>query len=150
MVTIRRVQPEDIITVIKIASENLPERYNPIIFNQFYEHFPHGFLIAEESGKIVGFIVGVKTTQNVARILMLAVVQSKRRKKIGSLLLHHFVEIMDLLQIKEIELEVRTRNKTAIAFYHKHGFTIKDTIKNFYQNNEDAYVMGLHLRVCHH
>ncbi|MEM0467185.1 MAG: ribosomal protein S18-alanine N-acetyltransferase [Candidatus Thermoplasmatota archaeon] len=150
MVLIRRVCAEDIVTVVRLASENLPERYNPAIFNHFYEQFPQGFLVAEDQGSLVGFLIGVKTSHTTARILMLAVVSSQRRKKIGSLLLHHFIETMELYQINIIELEVRTSNTQAIGFYTKHGFIIQDTLKNFYQNHEDAYLMILPLRINHH
>ena len=43
--------------------------------------------------------------------------------------------------INEVELEVRTKNVAAIGFYKKHGFKITDTVKGFYQNGEDAYIM---------
>ena len=43
--------------------------------------------------------------------------------------------------IKKIELEVRTKNNTAIKFYQKHGFKIKGIEKKFYQSGENAYTM---------
>jgi [ribosomal protein S18]-alanine N-acetyltransferase len=144
---IRQVKPEDIFTVIKIAHNALPERYNPVIFNQFYEGFPDGFLIAEQNHKIIGFIIGVKTFTNVSRILMLAVVSPQRKKNIGSTLLSHFIDKMRMLNIMTIELEVRTNNTAAINFYKKHNFTIEDTIYGFYQNGENAYTMKRNLRM---
>jgi len=46
-------------------------------------------------------------------------------------------------KIKQVELEVKTRNNVAIEFYRKHRFTIIDTIPKFYQSGEDAYTMRL-------
>jgi len=159
VLTIRRVQPQDIFSVIKIAHESLPERYQPNIFNTFYESFPQGFLIALKHHKIVGFLIGVKTHDSIAKILMLSVNENHRKQGIGSALLINFLQEMLLQNIhlvnlevrtnKEmllqnihlVNLEVRTNNKIAITFYKKHGFDIQETITGFYQNVEDAYSM---------
>jgi len=129
--------------VIKLASETLTERYNPSLFNYFYETFNQGFLVAEKHHKIVGFIVGVKTSSKDARILMIAVSEKQRGKNIGSALLNYFLKEIIIQKIKQVELEVKTRNNVAIEFYRKHRFTIIDTIPKFYQSGEDAYTMRL-------
>ena len=128
-------------SVIKIASETLTEQYNPSLFNYFYETYPQGFLVAEKAHKIIGFIVGVKTSINSARILMLSVSKPYRRQKIGSTLLKQFIEQITKEYVKNITLEVRTKNHEAIKFYEKHDFKITNKITKFYQNGEDAYVM---------
>jgi len=128
-------------SVIKLASETLTEHYNPILFNYFYETFPDGFWVAERLHKIIGFIVGVKTTSETARILMLAVTEKQRRQKIGTTLLNNFLKEAFIQNIKHVELEVRTDNKQAIKFYQKHGFEIAEIISKFYQNEDDAYIM---------
>jgi ribosomal-protein-alanine N-acetyltransferase len=141
VLAIRRIQPQDIFSVIKIAHESLPERYNPAIFNTFYESFPQGFLIALKHHKIVGFLIGVKTHDAIAKILMLSVNENHRKQGIGSALLINFLQEMLLQNIRLVNLEVRTNNKIAIEFYKKHGFDIQETITGFYQNGEDAYSM---------
>ena len=45
--------------------------------------------------------------------------------------------------IKHVELEVETKNKSAIEFYMENGFEIIDILIKFYQNGKDAYVMRL-------
>jgi ribosomal-protein-alanine acetyltransferase len=127
--------------VIKLASETLSEQYNPSLFNFFYESYPKGFIVAEKTHKIIGFIIGVKTTSNNSRILMLAVSKLYRKQKIGSNLLNEFLKIMSNENIKSIELEVRTDNTKAKNFYTKHGFKIKGRIKEFYQDGKSAYTM---------
>ena len=145
MFTVRIFQPNDIFPVIKLASETLTERYNPSLFNYFYETFNQGFLIAEKHHKIVGFIVGVKTSSKTAKILMIAVSKKQRGKKIGSALLNQFLKEIIIQKIKNVELEVKTNNNVALEFYRKHRFIIIDTIPKFYQNGEDAYTMRLTL-----
>jgi len=140
---IRIFQPNDMFPVIKLASETLTERYNPSLFNYFYETFNQGFLVAEKHHKIVGFIVGVKTSSKDARILMIAVSEKQRGKKIGSALLNQFLKEIIIQKIKYVELEVKTSNNVAIEFYRKHRFTIIGIIPKFYQSDEDAYTMRL-------
>jgi ribosomal-protein-alanine N-acetyltransferase len=138
---IRRVQPNDIFPVITLAYDTLPERYNPIIFNQFYEAFPEGFLVAFEENIIVGFVIGIKTTPNVARILMLTVKATHRKRGIGSALLTQFLKEMINHNVTSVDLEVRISNHEALLFYKKQGFTIQRILPNFYQNGENAYNM---------
>jgi len=138
---IRRVQPQDLFSVIKIAHESLPERYNPTLFNNFYESFPQGFLIAEKNHKIIGFIIGIKIHTDAAKILMLSVNIKQRRQGVGSALVLQFLQEMLSQNIDIVDLEVRTNNAIAIAFYKKHGFDVQEKISEFYQNGEDAYNM---------
>jgi len=138
---IRKFKPTDMFSIIKIASETLPERYSPSLFNYFYETSPDGFIVAEKNRKIVGFIIGVTTNPEEAKILMLGVYKHNRRQKIGTNLLQQFMDEIKKQKIRNIELEVRTDNSSAIKFYEKHGFKIKEKIPNFYQNQEDAFNM---------
>lgn len=141
MLQIRRVQDNDIFPVITLANDTLPERYNPAIFNQLYESFPEGFLVAIQNHTLIGFIIGIKITTNTARILMLCVDEKDRKQGIGSTLLRQFLLFMKNHQIKQVELEVRTTNKGAQEFYTKHGFIIQEKLPQFYQFGEDAYIM---------
>ncbi len=141
MLEIRQVQADDIFSVISIAYDMLPERYNPAIFNQFYEAFPEGFLIAELHHTIIGFLVGTRLDHHRARILMLAVKKPYQRQQIGSKLLLRFLNDMRTYKITAVELEVRINNSSGIEFYRKHGFAIQDTLKHFYQNGDAAYQM---------
>ncbi len=141
MLVIRKFKPTDMFSVIKLASDTLTEKYNPSLFNFFYESYSRGFIVAIKDHKIVGFIIGVKTAPNNSRILMLSVSELNRRKKIGSSLLGEFFKVMLDEKIKFIELEVRTDNQKAKNFYIKHGFKIKGKIEDFYQDGKGAYTM---------
>lgn len=143
MLLIRQFRPLDTFAVIKLAYETLIERYNPSLFNFFYETYPKGFLIAEDHHSIVGFIIGAKTSVNTARIIMLGVSDKYRRKNIGSELLNNFLKEISDQNIKNVELEVNVKNDKAILFYQKHGFNIINTVPKFYQNGESAYIMKL-------
>ncbi len=141
MLEIRLFKPTDIFPVIKLASLTLPERYNPSIFNFFYETYPKGFIIAEKAHKIIGFCIGVKVNEELSKILMLSVSERFRKQNIGSALINRFFQEISNEVIKHIELEVRCTNRKAIKFYQKHGFEIIDKIKEFYQDGSNAYTM---------
>jgi len=141
VLTIRQFKTKDMFSVIKLASETLPERYNPSLFNFFYETFPIGFLVAEKNHKIIGFLIGVITNPDTAKILMLGVYKHSRKQNVGSRLINHFFNEIKQKNIKNVELEVRIDNKIAIKFYEKHNFKIIEKIPNFYQNQEDAFNM---------
>ncbi|MEF8878878.1 MAG: ribosomal protein S18-alanine N-acetyltransferase [Candidatus Thermoplasmatota archaeon] len=127
--------------VIRLSSQTLTEEYNPNIFNYFYETFPQGFLVAEQNHKIIGFIVGLKIDEKKAKILMLSVHPSFRRKRIGTMLLKRWIKEIKKTLVQKVDLEVRRNNKEAIKFYQKNGFNITNTIDQFYQNGEDGYTM---------
>jgi ribosomal-protein-alanine N-acetyltransferase len=139
---IRQFKPTDMFSVIKLASETLTEHYNPSIFNYFYETFPKGFIVAEYAYKIIGFLIGVKVNERLAKILMISISELYQNKNLGSELLKNFLKIISGENVKIVELEVRVDNKKALKFYEKHGFKIKNEIKDFYQNGESAYTMG--------
>lgn len=141
MLLVRQVQPNDIFPVIAVAFETLPERYNPSIFNQFYESCPEGFLVALDNDSIVGFLIGIRTSPGIARILMVGVQDGYRKKGIGSALLAQFIKEMKTQQVTRVELEVRTSNSVALQFYQKRGFLLNAILPVFYQNGENAYSM---------
>jgi ribosomal-protein-alanine acetyltransferase len=130
-------------SVIRLSNDTLTERYNPSLFNYFYETFPEGFWVCEKHLKIVGFIIGVKINSEIARILMISVSRDCRRQGIGNILLCNFLREVSIKNTKRVELEVKINNNSAIEFYKKHGFEIIDILNNFYQSGEGAYVMRL-------
>ena len=141
MYTIKKFEPKDMFSVIKLASDTLTEKYNPNIFTYFYETYPQGFLTAKMGHKIIGFLVGIKIDDKKAKILMISISEYQQRKKLGTALLREFEKTVKKENVNEIYLEVRTKNKKAIKFYQRHGYQIIDKINDYYQNSENAYIM---------
>lgn len=127
--------------VLKLASQVLSEQYNPTLFTYFYESCPWGFWTAHHYQQLIGFIVGVPFSDDFAKILMIGVKPSMRKKGVGSLLLKKLLTEFKTRQLSTIELEVAVSNTAAIKFYQKHDFCIVDQFSKFYQNGEDAYIM---------
>jgi ribosomal protein S18 acetylase RimI-like enzyme len=62
-------------------------------------------------------------------------------KNIATSLLNKFENTIIKKGIKEIELEVKTKNKKAIKFYQKNEYTIIEEIENYYLDGESAFIM---------
>lgn len=79
-------------------------------------------------------------------IYNIGVYKEQRKKGIGKRLLKKVLKLAEEKKIKEIWLEVRKSNKTALKFYSKSGFIRKYTRKNYYTSPcEDALVLKLKL-----
>lgn len=77
-------------------------------------------------------------------LLNIAVANSSKKRRVGTLLLHSALERVSAHTPTEIWLEVRSGNLPAIKFYEKHGFTREGTRKKFYRHpEEDALLMKL-------
>ena len=99
-------------------------------------------LVAEISGIIVAFLImEVHRNHRTATIVTLDVRQSERRSGLGSQLLKRSEEILADYGVESYDLQVDVTNGAAIRFYKKHGFTTIRTLRNYYANGNDAYLM---------
>jgi len=74
-------------------------------------------------------------------IVSVAVTPEHRRKGVGEAIVGNAMEAMKLYNAKQCYLEVRVTNEPAIELYKKLGFEVTRTIKGYYADGEDAYVM---------
>lgn len=97
------------------------------------------------SGKIVGNIIGVRKKGRdspAGRIFSLCVLKDFRKKGIAARLVQLLEEEYRQIGIKEIRLEVSTRNNTAQLFYKRQGYQVTTTIfRDYYHDGTDAMVM---------
>ncbi|HDI31323.1 MAG TPA: ribosomal-protein-alanine N-acetyltransferase [Thermofilum sp.] len=149
---IREFKPEDLDEVIRINKENLPENYPSYFFKMHHERFPKAFLVAIVNGKIVGYVMcrveeGPLYTSNrngkQGHVVSLAVDKPYRRKGIGrELMLKAMKSLYENYKVEEYYLEVRVSNLPAIKLYEKLGYKKVKTIKGYYLDGEDAYLMA--------
>ena len=150
---IRQARPEDLDSIIKVNRENLPENYPPFFFKMHMEYYPKAFYVAEAGGKIVGYVMcrvergslytRFKPWGRQGHIISIAVSPEMRRKGIGTALMKAAIKsLREEYNVDEIYLEVRVSNNPAISLYKKLGFKVVKTIRGYYRDGEDAYVMA--------
>ena len=150
---LRRCELSDIIPVIEINLRTLPEHYSDYFYESLLEELPEAFIVAEISGKIVGYIMckiehGFSNFKKLGfvkkgHVVSVAVIDEHRRKGYGSVLVDEAVKGVKTIQGSELYLEVRCSNNDAVRLYEKLGFSIIQRLKAYYRDGEDAYVMAI-------
>ena len=80
---IRQCRPSDLDGVTQLEESSFPDPYDRAAFAYLLGLEPEGFLVAEECGRIVGYIVS-STRYGYGLVLSIAVSVGHRRKGIGS------------------------------------------------------------------
>lgn len=148
---LRKFTLNDLQTVMHINRVCLPENYTDYFFIELHQKFPETFIVAEENGEVIGYIMcrielglsnfGFGGLLKKGHIVSVAVLHQHRRKGIGKALVAQALENMRIYNAKQCFLEVRVTNTPAIELYKKLGFEITRTIHGYYSDGEDAYVM---------
>lgn len=150
---IRRCDPSDLIPVMEINMKTLPEHYSDYFYESLLAELPESFLVAEINGKIVGYIM-CKTEYGFSNfkklgfvkkghVVSVAVLEEQRKKGIGRALVEEAIAGTKIKKADELYLEVRCSNNEAVRLYEKIGFIIKQRIKSYYRDGEDAYLMAI-------
>jgi [ribosomal protein S18]-alanine N-acetyltransferase len=149
--TLRKFQPDDLQAVMQINRVCLPENYTDFFFVDLHQRFPETFIVAEEEGKILGYIMcrievglsnfGFGGLVRKGHVVSIAVMPQSRRKGVASGVINMALQGMEYYKAKQGFLEVRVTNDFAITLYKKLGFEITRTINGYYSDGEDAYVM---------
>jgi len=152
---LRRSELGDIIPVIEINLRTLPEHYSDYFYESLLEELPEAFIVAEISGKIVGYIMckmehGFSNFKKLGfvkkgHVVSIAVIDEHRSKGFGSALVNESIEGVKIRQCSELYLEVRCSNNDAVRLYEKLGFSKTQKLKAYYRDGEDAYVKAIDL-----
>ena len=141
-VTLREHQPKDFAALLRLDQSCFPPgiAYSKLMLKYFLKLPSADGTVAEEDGKLIGFLL---TEENppLAHIITLDIVESHRRKGIGSLLLAESEKNLALRGVRTVLLETATENEAAVAFWQRHGYRIEATLKNYYLRRTDAYEM---------
>ncbi len=150
--TLRPFKPTDLEQVMHINRVCLPENYTTFFFMNLYQRFPATFIVAEENGEIVGYVMcrietGVPSFKLLGitrkgHVISVAVLPDHQRKGIGYELMREAMQAMVNYKAKECYLEVRASNVPAVNLYKKMGFEIAKTVRGYYADGEDACVMA--------
>ena len=139
---VRKFVPRDLKRVFEIENMSFDQSYGINMFQQLYE-MGIGFLVAEEEGYVIGYVMFWIKYENQGHIISIAVDKNYRRRGAGTELLLKAIGILSLLKIDAIYLEVRQSNTEAVEFYEKFNFIKDRVVPNYYESGEGAIVMYL-------
>ncbi|WP_293448898.1 ribosomal protein S18-alanine N-acetyltransferase [Persephonella sp.] len=130
-----------------------PEHLNQvkdILYENFEYPWSDSHILSENSfsikkvvlsaDRIIGFFAG-EIIFSEGSITMIALKKEFQRKGIGTYLLDWFVNLSKEKGVKNIWLEVSSKNKKAIRFYENYGFIIEDIRPSYYKDGSDALIM---------
>jgi ribosomal-protein-alanine acetyltransferase len=130
---IRNFEIGDIDKILEIERQAFPKTaYPEDLFIEYAKDNPDSFLVIEESGHIVGYII----FDMKGHIHSMAVERIHRRKGFGKMLFQHALKCANT----QLRLEVRARNQDAVAFYRRLGMEVVGKIPHYYET-DDALVM---------
>jgi ribosomal-protein-alanine N-acetyltransferase len=150
---IRRCEPGDLIPVMEINLKTLPEHYSDYFYESLLTELPEAFLVAEHQGKLVGYIM-CKTEYGFSNfkklgfvkkghVVSVAVLEEHRKKGLGGAIVEEAIKGVKEKRCDELYLEVRCSNNEAVRLYEKLGFSIKQRLKTYYRDGEDAFLMAI-------
>ena len=138
---------------MEINLKTLPEHYSDYFYESLLSELPEAFLVAEIEGKIIGYIMcktefGFSNFKKLGfvkkgHVVSVAVLDEHRRKGIGNALVDESIKGVQSRKCDELYLEVRCSNNEAVIMYEKIDFIIKQRLKTYYRDGEDAYLMAI-------
>jgi ribosomal-protein-alanine N-acetyltransferase len=136
---VRAVQKKDMSAIYDIEELTFQEPYPRFLLDFLAKRYTETFLVAEERGTIVGYVVASVERSGSGHIISIAVAKNNKRRGVGSALASAILWIMKHVGVEEIRLEVRRSNLAAQNFYKGLGFTFRSVSKGYY-GGEDGYV----------
>ena len=154
----RIAKKEDLVNVMEINENTLPENYPLFFYEQIFDRFPKTFNLAyvkNNSKKLIAYIMWrvekgpsafhLKYIRK-AHMVSLAVLNDYRRNGIGLEIISDSMEAAKEYDIDEYVLEVRVSNSAAVRLYQeKLDYEIIKIVSNYYRDGEDSYYMCLNL-----
>jgi ribosomal-protein-alanine N-acetyltransferase len=142
---IRGFKQGDLAELSSIEKASFKDPYPSTLILTLSRLSPQYFLVAEVSGKPVGYISALAQTKGVAHLFSLAVHPQYRKLGVARSLLKALISRLRAGGFTRLILEVRISNRPAITLYKSLGFKPAGRIPSYYENGEDAQTMILTL-----
>ncbi len=137
MGVIRQATVTDCTSLTKCNKACLPMVYLPMDYFVFITSKDYEVVVIEsktnKKNKVIGYLLGSYDfeTKNV-HIMSIGILDIYRKKGLGTQLLGLFEQIVDRRGITSVSLFVHVINQVAISFYERNGFSIQETMKDYY------------------
>ena len=133
---------EDILAMMTLDRQCFPpgEAFSLEEFYFYLYYLDSISLIYRDKSIILGFIIFSKLDEY-WELVTLDIKPEEQGKGIGTYLLKEGFEKVKERSSEPVYLHVRVDNEKAINLYRKFGFNVVKTVKNYYNNRQDAYLM---------
>ena len=145
---IRDFQPSDLPRLSEIDQVCFPPgvAYSQEELAGFIAHRSSRTWVAEEHGKVAGFVVAARDPTRVGHIITIDVLEGSRRQGAGTGLMNVAENWARKARLQLIYLETAEDNLTAQIFYEARGYRKVDKVERYYNNGQAAWVMVKNLK----
>jgi ribosomal-protein-alanine N-acetyltransferase len=105
------------------------------------------YMAVNKSGTMIGFIFIMRAHDDSGHITTIGVAPECRRRGLAKRLLDHAEEVLRKKGFSSVALEVRVSNHAAQELYLQSDYLIVQTLKSYYNDGEDGYLMMKALEV---
>ena len=106
--------------------------------------------VADEQGEVVGFLIAEREAHRAAHIVTIDVVESWRRRSVGSLLMDAAEDWAREQKLAFVYLEAAENNAPALSFYGARGYRKVNHVPNYYADGASALIMLKWLKAREH
>jgi ribosomal-protein-alanine N-acetyltransferase len=144
---IREAKQSDFPALLALDHECFPaDIAYDVVDLAYYMNLEHSrTFVTEITHRIAGFLLvdidPLRSPKPSATLVTLDVRDVMRRKGIGTALLDHMEARLTQQGVHRIRLQVEVTNTPAIKFYRRMGFVMLRTLKGYYGNGADAFLM---------
>ncbi|MCT4640722.1 MAG: ribosomal protein S18-alanine N-acetyltransferase [Bacteriovoracaceae bacterium] len=129
--------------IYSIQKANFPYPWKKEDLHQEFEK-NNNFYVEKVQDQIVAYcFFRVSCLEEMAHLIQICTKKNKIKTGIATTLLRKAIYDLCAQGCKRLFLEVAHDNQAAIGLYRKFGFKRLNTIKKFYRDGKDAYVMQL-------
>lgn len=145
---IRDFQPLDLPRLSEIDQACFPAgvAYSREELSGFIAHRSSRTWVAEDNDQIIGFVVAGREPTRIGHIVTIDVIESSRRKRVGSELMNVAESWARKAKLELIYLETADNNTSAQTFYEARGYRKVDKVEHYYSDGQSAWVMVKRLK----
>ena len=131
------------VAVVEAIEQQFPSPWTKAQISAELERNSGISLVAEKDENVlVGWCCGMVFPPE-TELLKIAVLRDSQRLGVATSLLHRFLQIVEASGVEQIFLELRAANIPALQLYHRFGWRVQGTRKNYYTNPADDAILLL-------
>lgn len=144
---IREMREEDLAEIGKLEIELFTSPWSEDDFRSELNQNPYArYTVIEKEHEILGYL-GLWLVDDKAQVTTFGVKKDAQRQGLARLLYTEALEHFKEKGIRFVSLEVRKSNFAAQCLYQSFGYRILGIRPNYYNDTEDAYLMGMEVDI---